>query len=401
MPGNTLSRLLASQPIYDTRGELYAVELLYRNDNGQTVLDIGEEQATSELLFNLCTGITDQVEHYLSPAFINVSSDFLLSRQFLPIDPELVVVELVERITPTREVVDAVRAWHAEGFRFALDDFEFGDDWAPLRELAAFIKVDVSQHTPEQIEHYRRASPAGNVLWLAERIEDAPTHRRFMDMGFDLFQGYFYARPTIIYGKKLSPSALQLARLLALLYEDEPDTEAVIKGISSDPGLAMSLIRVVNSPLYRASTELHSVRDVVLRMGFENLRRWVVLIGVVNATSPETARIVLVRAQVCSELAKRSRQGIAPDNAFLAGLLSGADALFQVEKEVFLKQIQIPAELYSALMTGEGPIGKLIALAQQLERAVMMQRGLDQMDPRLLKLYMNTSHHVQTLFNEM
>lgn len=396
-----LSRLLASQPIYDRQDKLYAVELLYRNDDGLTVLDIGEERATSELLFNLCTGITDQTEHFHSPVFINVSADFLLSRQFLPIDPGLVVVELVERITPTSEVIDAVRAWHARGFRFALDDFEFGDDWKPLQELASVIKVDVSQHTPEQIEHYRNQCSSSDLLWLAERVEDAPTHTRFLDMGFDLFQGYFHARPTIIYGTKLSPSALQLARLLGLLYVEEPDTDRVIEAISSDPSLAMSLIRVANSPLYRAPTALNGVKDVVVRMGFENLRRWVTLIGVVNATGTETARIVLTRAQICSELAKRSNPGSDPDSAFLAGLLSGADALFQVEKQVFLKQLQISSELIDALTLGKGRVGKILNLAYQLEHAVMMREGLDRMDARLLKLYLATTHKVQALFNEM
>ena len=401
MPATHLSRLLASQPIYDRRGDLYAVELLYRNDQGHTALDIGEERATSELLFNLCTGITDQTDHYNSPAFINVSAGFLLSRQFLPVNPERVVVELVERIDPTPEVIAAVEAWHAEGFRFALDDFEFTDNWAPLLDLASYIKVDVSQHSSEQVRAYREQLRSSNVLWLAERVEDSDTHAVYSEMGFDLFQGYFYARPSIIYGEKLSPSAIQLARLLALLFAEEPDTAEVIEGIASDPGLAMSLLRVVNSPMYRAPTELTSIRDVVLRMGFENLRRWVALIGVVNATSPETARIILTRAQLCSELANRSRRPLDPDKAFLAGLLSGVDALFRVEKEAFLRQLQLPADLSDAIKQGKGPIGKLLSVACELEESVMMKRGLERMDARLLSLYQTTSRKVQDLFNGM
>jgi len=119
------SALLASQPIYDRNNKVHAFELLYRNDLKQSAMDICDTQATSELLFNLCPGITDQTEHYHSPAFINVSGDFLLPQSFLPIDPELVVIELVERMEPTAELVRAVESWHQQGFSFALDDFEF------------------------------------------------------------------------------------------------------------------------------------------------------------------------------------------------------------------------------------------------------------------------------------
>src|SRR5690554_5274407 len=112
--------LLASQPIYNQSGELFAVELLYRSDTGLSALDVGDEFATSELLFNLCTGITKQTEHYQKPVFINVSAEFLLSQRFLPISSDRVVIELVERIQPTPELVDSVRKWRAEGYRFAL-----------------------------------------------------------------------------------------------------------------------------------------------------------------------------------------------------------------------------------------------------------------------------------------
>ena len=43
------------------------------------------------------------------------------------------------------------------------------------------------------------ASPA---LWVAERVETAESFRAYLEGGFDLFQGYFLARPkTVVLGK--------------------------------------------------------------------------------------------------------------------------------------------------------------------------------------------------------
>lgn len=108
--------LFASQPIYDRQGKVYAHELLYRHEHGITAFEVGDSVATSEVLFNLCTGVLDYVEHHKQPVCINVSTDFLLSGQFLPIAPEHVIIELVERLEPTAEIIEAIKIGSLKGF---------------------------------------------------------------------------------------------------------------------------------------------------------------------------------------------------------------------------------------------------------------------------------------------
>lgn len=394
------SVLLASQPIFDRQGSVYAVELLYRNDLHQSAMDVGDTRATSELIFNLCTGITEQTEHYHSPAFINVSGDFLLSQGFLPIDPERVVIELVERMEPTDELVATVRQWHQKGFRFALDDFEFTDAWEPLLEFASVIKVDVSTITPEQVASHQARLAWLDCLWLAERVEDEATKNTYQNMGFELFQGYFYARPAMVLGEKLNPASFQLARLLGALFQEDPDIDELVSLISADPNLALSLLKIVNSPLYKASSEITSVREVVLRLGLRNLRRWIALLGTVNASSPVAARIILTRAQACFELASRSRgKAIDPDQAFLVGLLSGVDVLLGIRKSAFLAKLQMPDAVQHALNSHEGALGRNLKVVLNLEQAVQMKHDLDRVDNRLLRLYQQAGTTVQQLLS--
>ncbi|WP_404471748.1 HDOD domain-containing protein [Vreelandella venusta] len=395
------SALLASQPIYNRSNEVHAVELLFRNDLNQSAMDVGDTRATSELLFNLCTGITDQTEHYHSPAFINVSGDFLLSQGFLPIDPNLVVIELVERMEPTEELVAAVARWHEQGFRFALDDFEFTPAWDELLKFASVIKVDVCVFSPEQVaEHQKRLSHL-DCLWLAERVEDEATRSVYMNMGFDLFQGYFFAKPAIIFGKKLTPAALHLARLLSALYTSEPDVDELAGIISADPGVAVSLLKVINSPIYRSSSRITSVKEVVLRLGINNLRRWVALVAVVNAASPQGARIILARAQACQELSIRAHsKSVDPSQAFLVGLLSGVDVLLGVDRHAFLENLCISEEVQNALNGFVGPLGKNLQIVIDVERAVQMKDKLHEIDHQLLTLYRHASESVQLLLDD-
>ncbi len=399
---NDLNILLAAQPIYDRENTIAGVELLYRNDEGQTAFDVGERNATNELLFNFCTGVSDQIQRYQAPAFINVSRSFLCSGAFLPIDPGRVVVELVERITPDAEVIKAVQRWHQRGFSFALDDFEFKPEWEPLLRLASIIKVDVEKTSFQQAVAYRRHLSRYPVRWLAERIETLEDHTRYYEAGFDLFQGYFFARPKIIHGKKLSPAALNVARLIGLLYALEPDIDRITKVLSEDPLLSVSLIRIVNSPLYKTRQEVSSIKEVVMRMGILAIRRWVLLISSLQGSSPEKVRLILVRAQACAALAEYYRgTPLDPGRAFLAGLLSGADVLLGVELPTFLEALDISNDVKTAALTRQGGLGKVVEVIEKLERRLAMKQDLAKVNKTLLRLYEDSARNVQALFNHV
>lgn len=394
--------LLAAQPIYDRNNGMFGVEFLYRNDAGQSALDVGEHKATNELLFNVCTGVSEQIRAYHCPAFVNVSRSFLLSGTFLPIDPSRVVVELVERIDPSPQVIEAVRRWHKKGFTFALDDFDFNPDWDPLLQLVSIIKVDIEKTPLDEAIAHRRRMAGYSLQWLAERIETEEQHQRWLEAGFDLFQGYFLSRPQVIRGRKLSPAALNLVRLIGLLFAPEPDIDRITETLSQDPMLSVSLIRIVNSPLYRANRKVSNLKEVVMRMGIVAIRRWVMLISSLQSSSPEVARLILVRAQACSALSEYYKQeDLEPGRVFLAGLLSGADVLLGVELESFLEKVDVSQDVKRAALSREGGMGRVVSVVEQLERRLALKQDLSRINRRLVRLYEDSALNVQQLFNEV
>lgn len=394
--------LLAAQPIYDRDSRMQAVELLYRNDAGDSALAVGEHRATSEVLFNFCAGITDHAEHYNAVAYINVASDMLLSGLVLPVDPERVVIELVERIEPTPELVAAVKDWHERGFRFALDDFAFLPSWAQLLPMASVIKVDVTQFTADEVARQQQRLAHLDLLWLAERVEDQATRDRYLEMGFDLFQGYFMARPRLISGQTLSPSGLRLTQLLAVLYQPDPEIGELTAILSEDPELSLNLIRIVNSPLYRGRGKISSIREVVIRLGITNLRHWASLLSSLQVVNTEQARVVLVRAYVCEALAERMRvNGPPQDKAFLTGLLSGVDIMLGMPVESFVDRLKLENDVRKAVLYHKGTLGRLLRLALTMEHDVAMERELDNWDPRLLKLYRQAANRVQRVIRQL
>ncbi|TRW48868.1 HDOD domain-containing protein [Aliidiomarina halalkaliphila] len=370
------SQMFAAQPIYDRVGDIYARELLYRHENGATALDVGDTAATSELLHNLCAGVIEQSTFFDDPICINVSTEFLESGSFLPIKPEHVIVELVERIEPTPRLIRSIRNWVDAGFRFALDDFEFKSSWFPLLEMASIIKVDIEQTSFTDVKLQRRKLRELPALWLAERIEDEVTYLDFYDAGFDLFQGFFLARPEVIHGKRVPAGLTEFTSVLSHTFRDDPDYSAIADLLVQDPMLVLNLLRIANSPYYGVSKRIESVLEVILLIGIEAFRKWVLLMMLLRLGNVSQVRIVLVRALMCQHMAQaQGADKKACEQAFLVGLLSGTQQMLGIEKEEFLTQIRMTKVIEHAILYYGGDAGAILQAVEQIETAFYTTSG--------------------------
>ncbi|SFR37069.1 EAL and modified HD-GYP domain-containing signal transduction protein [Pseudidiomarina maritima] len=394
--------LFASQPIYSRNNDVYAHELLYRHENGVSAFEVGDSVATSEVLYNLCTGLLDYVEHVKLPVCVNVSTEFLLSGLFLPLAPNHVIVELVERIEPTPEIIDAVKRWVDKGFRFALDDFEFQDSWTPLLEFASIIKVDIERTSFDIAQQRFEQLSQLDALWLAERVEDEATYERYKELGFDLFQGYYLARPTVVEGKRVpSAAATQLTLVINQLFSEDPELYEIVAALQTDPVLVVNLLRIANSPYYGLSRKIESLKEVVMLLGLEPLRKWVLLIVSVKGQAPTKTKLVLIRAYMCSELArKKDPFNRLSGAAFLAGLLSGSDVLLGIDKETFLEDLHISEHVREAVLQQTGELGKYLTQILDFEYDLAMRKPVEEHGD-LFEIYQQCHFLVDELLNNV
>lgn len=391
------SALLAYQPIYDQNRAIAGGELLYRDDQGLSALDVGEEQATSDVIFNLCTSISDQFAGFQHPLYLNVSHAFVCADTFIPLDPASVVIELVERIEPDAELIEAVQRWRERGFRFALDDFCFTPSWQPLVEMADIIKVDISQQSAEQVAAHKAELFAPHIRWLAERVETKQDFETYRNLGFSLFQGYFLARPEIITGARLPPGAAQVAKILQELYVDEVDIAALSRAVERDPGVSLKLLKVANSPLYRGHRSITSMQQALMRIGTEQIRKWLVLINCLKHSSAGATHLVLTRASACAEAARLVRdEQVTPEQAFLVGLLSGTDLLMNVDKRQFLDELDISAAVREAALNGRGLLGGVLSSVLNVEQAVS-GKPVKRVSGKVLSVYQQQSMQTQSV----
>jgi EAL and modified HD-GYP domain-containing signal transduction protein len=361
---------VARQPIFDAKHRIIAYELLYRGGASATTAggDLSELTMSSTVIVDgvLSLGLGRLTEG--QKAFINVPERLLLSGIEDFLDPGKVVVELLESVRPTPEVVEATRRLKAQGYRVALDDFVFDPGFEALLELADIVKVDllVSGDRLEQVVASLR--PYG-VQLLAEKVENAEVHDRCVALGFELFQGFHYFRPETLSRRDLATGAASIIRLLAMLNDVNVPDRALEEAFRSDPSLSYKLLRIVNSAAL-GGRGVDSIGHALRLVGRDPLQRWLSLLlltvgGGGGEMRVEMIKSALQRGRMCELLGDGARSAVNRDMPpggllFLVGLFSHLDALLGVDMAQILDEIDVGNDVRGALLGFEGKAGTLL-----------------------------------------
>src|SRR6185436_3732480 len=130
---------------------------------------------------------------------------------------EGVVIELLETMAVTDEVVAICKSLRTQGYALALDDFVPGSDAEKLLPYVKYVKLDVlALKTTELRAAATRFLPRG-VRLLAEKVETSAVRDAAKAAGYTLFQGYFFCKPERLTARAFEVNQVTQLRLLAQL----------------------------------------------------------------------------------------------------------------------------------------------------------------------------------------
>ena len=288
--------------------------------------------------------------------------------------PESCVVEILETVEPTPQVIQALKNLKDAGYLLALDDFVGQPGQEAFLELADIIKVDVLQTGMEQLPGLTQALKAPHRMLLAEKVESEAMHRTTRDLGYSLFQGYFFRTPEVLKGRKLSTSETAKIQLLKTLSGEDFDPGLVGDIVEKDLSLSYRLLRYINSASFGRRELVSSLRQASMILGQRNLAKWLqaVLMADLNPT-PKGRELVffsVFRAKFLEMLAKGMKSPPAkPDQFFLLGLFSLLDALLGKPMGEVLEELPLAPEIEKALRGEHTDLRELLELARNLEDA--------------------------------
>jgi EAL and modified HD-GYP domain-containing signal transduction protein len=369
---------LGRQPILGREQQLFAYELLFRNgvlstDNRADILD--PTQATATVIANAFVelSISDSLGPYRG--FINVDHDFLFSDLIEALPAESMALNILESIMPTSEAVARCQQLHDMGFTLAIDDIvEISEANRPLLALADIIRIDIMKMDAGRLHALvAELKPFGKKL-LALKVESAELLTLCQSLGFDLFQGYYFAKPTIIVGKKLNPAQLSLVRLLALVMEDA-ETTAIESAFKLEPGLTVNMLRLTNSVGGGMASRITSLRHAITVLGRRQLQRWVQLLIYTNPKGESQGvnpllQLAATRGRLMELLAERLhfKNREFADHAFMVGIMSLMPTLLGVPMQEILAQLPVAQHVKQAFDDYTGQHGELLRLVEATEQ---------------------------------
>lgn len=364
---------LAQQPILDRNQQLVAYELLFRNTAEGFARITDDFLASAQVILNALSQFgLDQVLGDRQ-GFINVNAALLLDDTLELLPPQQIVLELLETIEPTPEIIARCRVLRERGFTLALDDFVYDARFRPLLEVVDIIKFDLLLAGDEKtLAAAVRRLDASRLTLLAEKVETQQQFEFGRQLGFSLFQGYYFARPALISGRRIAPRFLLLLRLINLLLAGA-EFQDIEDQLKQDPNLAISLLRLANSAAIGVRVPVQSLRQALVVLGYRQTLRWVQLFLYAGESKhqPVTPLMTLAatRGRFLELLAAQSPLLRADaDHAFVVGVLSLLDALLGVPMEEVLRSITLTEDILAALRERAGPLGTALKLVEAIEQ---------------------------------
>jgi EAL and modified HD-GYP domain-containing signal transduction protein len=409
---------LGRQPVLDRNQALYGYELLFRSTPlGDARIGVDPAGGAATPINATAAVIAHAAQLGLARAigdaacFLNVDAEVLASDIFAFLPRERTVLEIAASVVPDEAVLARVRELSGHGFRFALDGVDTGGgaaDGARLQRLlplSAFVKLDLRTAAPQALPGWISHLHGMNKLLVADKVETRETWHTCLDLGFDYFQGYYFAKPSVLGGRKLSPSQVAVLNLMNLITSDV-DNADIERAVKRDVTLALNLLRLVNTPAVGARQRIDSVSQALLVLGRRQLQRWLQIMlyaepGVRGHNQTPLLMLATTRGRLMELLAQRLRPGqrYLADIAFTVGIMSLMDVLFGIPMADIVEQIPVSDEIRNALLGRSGFFGELLKLAECIEGADNDEAEPDPVLPTLKGLAITGEDMVELEFS--
>ena len=322
-------RYVARQPILETHGRIYAYELLFRA-GPENIFRGDGDLATRTMLDNAVMIGLDKLTAGL-PAFVNCTLESLTKRLVNVLPPSITVLEILETLEPTTDLIAACGELKAAGYRIALDDFTWKPKFEPLVELADFIKVDFARSDAAARQNLFERLRDKPMVLVAEKVETREEYKQACAEGFPLFQGYYFCRPQMVKNRKVPANRLSYIQILRLLQQDQLNLLQLSQLVKQDASLSFRFLRLVNSPLFAMRQEVSSIKMALTLLGDDTVRRVATLAitSEFNANQPPAIlQMAFVRGRFCELAAGLCALG--QSEQYLLGMFSLLPAMLRI-----------------------------------------------------------------------
>ncbi|MEG3767414.1 EAL and HDOD domain-containing protein [Alteromonas sp. 14N.309.X.WAT.G.H12] len=364
---------IARQPILDREKDVFAYELIFRDGKGGAYPELAPEKAKFIAQHFHPLGLDDISGDKKS--FIHFNPETLISRFPTSLNPESVIVQLNDPMTPSEGLLNACSHIKTLGFKIAIDDPLMMSVKHEIFPLIDIVKVDVTKTKYDLIERTIPPFLEANISVVAEQVN---THEDFdscRSLGFDLFQGYFFSQPEARIQRHLPASKMNLVDLMGESSQHDFSIGRINQIIERDAALSFLLLKFINNPTVNKRYKITSLKHALTYMGEVEIKKFIALLSLANLSDDKPLELIhmsLVRAKFFDLLSQQRGMHTDPPVGFLIGLFSLLDALLDQDMPDVLKQLPLTDEVNDALLGKSNEFNSYLALTRAFEGALWM-----------------------------
>ena len=342
---------IARQPIFNLNKEIRSYELLYRDAHSGNVSNFADgDAATRSVLSEAMSlfGLSKLTNGHM--AYIHFTKNLILNDFVRLADPKEVAVEVMADITVDAVVTRKLEELRKLGYTLVLEDYDGHGQYNPILPLINIVRVDFRRFGKDDLKRFARKLKKVPVTMLAEKVETQADFNAAKDMGFLLFQGYYFEKPRLM--NKHIPTLVEspYGRLLNELLKPGVDFDVCAQMIQSDAAMTYLLLTRAGFQDNFGGNVLPDIRRMLIQMGQGELQRYALLLLAREncaAASDEPIRQGCQRGLFIERLMERMNVDSA--EGFLLGMFSMMDKILDTRMEQLVEGISLNGHMKAAL----------------------------------------------------
>jgi len=366
---------LGRLPILDSKQNLVAFELLFRSDQHNAVNVTDNSAASANVIIDTYGQLG--IENVIGKrrGFIKVDTELLMHDAICMLPKKHVVLEILRSVEINDEIIDRCTFLKQKGYQLALSNvIQLDKRFDRIMPLINVVKINITALKQNDLINLIKKLKRSPVLFLAEKVESQEIARNCIALNFQMLQGFYFAKPEIISGKRIDPSKLALLKLLLLVVKDSDVTE-IENELKYQPGLSYNLLRMVNSAASGLPRTINSIKRAIMILGRKQLQRWIqILLYAAKQKDGSASDALMQTATVRGKLlefiaiADRPHDKNHQDRAFMVGTLSLLDTLLGIEMSELVSSLSIQKDMSEALLNRRGYLGRQLELIEAHEK---------------------------------
>jgi len=368
-----INTFFARQPIFNARKTVWGYELFYRGSPDDTSAAFNDNDiATLTVISNAIMNMPKKGEASGKKVLIHFTKESILREIPLAMSPETTVVEVDESFSHDANIVAALAKLKKESYHLVVNNFTGQPGAEELLKLANIVFIDFLGKTKEDIKPLVAKSSGYPFLLAAKRVEELSQFQMAQELGFVLFQGFFFEKPEIVPGRKLSSSQMSRLMLFRVLEKPDPEFDELAKVIQSDVSISYRLLAFINSAAFSFTRKIDSIKQALVFLGWKQIKSWLWLVVLTDINpedkSSELPYLSAIRAKFLERCAiNHNVRNIKSETLYLLGLFSLLEPMLDLPMVEIAKNLPLESKFKDALCQKKNEYYNWLDLARCFE----------------------------------